>query len=51
MYRNREELNVLVARLRREPAFGARVAEAGRQRVLAEHTYGHRIRTILNDLD
>jgi len=50
VYRDREELNVLVARLRREPAFGTRVAEAGRQRVLAEHTYGHRIRTILNDL-
>ncbi|MDS4040569.1 MAG: glycosyltransferase [Candidatus Competibacter sp.] len=51
VYRDREELNALVARLRREPGFGTRVAEAGRRRVLAEHTYAHRIRAILNDLD
>ncbi len=50
VYRDRAELNALVERLRREPAFGARVAEAGRRRVLAEHTYGHRIKAILNDL-
>lgn len=49
-YRDREELNALAARLRGEPAFGSRIAEAGRQRVLAEHTYGHRVQTILNDL-
>jgi spore maturation protein CgeB len=50
MYRDRDELNALVARLRREPTFGRRIGEAGRRRVLAEHTYGHRVRAILNDL-
>ena len=50
VYRDVDELNALVARLQREPAFGARVAEAGYRRVLAEHTYGHRLGTILNDL-
>ncbi len=50
VYRNRDELNALVARLRREPDWGAQIAAAGRRRVLAEHTYGHRIRAILADL-
>lgn len=50
VYRDREELNALAARLRREPGFGTRIAAAGRRRVLAEHTYSHRIQTILNDL-
>ena len=50
VYRNADELNALIARLRREPEFASRVAAAGRRRVLAEHTYAHRITTILNDL-
>jgi spore maturation protein CgeB len=50
VYRDRDELNALVSRLKREPAFRNGVAEAGRRRVLAEHTYVHRIRAILNDL-
>ncbi len=50
VYRNADELNALIARLRREPEFANRVAAAGRRRVLAEHTYTHRITTILNDL-
>jgi spore maturation protein CgeB len=50
IYRDADELNTLVARLRREPAFAARVAAAGRQRVLAEHTYTHRVTLILDDL-
>jgi spore maturation protein CgeB len=50
VYRDADELNALVARLRRELAFGTRIAEAGRQRVLAEHTYGHRVQAILSDL-
>lgn len=50
VYRDRDELNVLIARLRHEPAWGAQVAAAGRRRVLAEHTYDHRVQTILNDL-
>jgi spore maturation protein CgeB len=36
--------------LRREPDFAARIAAAGRQRVLAEHTYAHRVIFILDDL-
>ncbi len=50
VYRDREELNALVARLRRESTFGLQVAEAGHRRVLAEHTYRHRVTTILDDL-
>ena len=50
VYQDREELNALAARVRREPAFGSRIAEAGRRRVLAEHTYSHRVQTILKDL-
>lgn len=51
VYRDADELNDLVARLRRDRAFGASVAEAGRRRVLAEHTYCHRVKVILNDLN
>lgn len=50
VYRNVDELNDLVARLRREPDFAARIAAAGCQRVLAEHTYAHRVIFILDDL-
>ncbi len=50
VYRDADELNALAARLQREPSFGTRVAEAGRRRVLTEHTYDHRVRTILSDL-
>ncbi|MCP5124639.1 MAG: glycosyltransferase [Gammaproteobacteria bacterium] len=50
VYHNADELNDLVARLRREPEFATRIAEAGRQRVLAEHTYAHRVIFILNDM-
>ena len=50
VYRDCEELNALVAHLRRDSAFALQVAEAGRRRVLAEHTYLHRVTTILDDL-
>lgn len=49
VYRNAEELNALAARLRREPTFAVKIAEAGRRRVLAEHTYVHRVKTIVSD--
>ncbi len=49
VYRDADELNALAGRLRREPAFARHIAEAGRRRVLAEHTYAHRVRTILNE--
>lgn len=51
VYRNADELNTLAARVRCDPAFAARIAEAGRRRALAEHTYGHRVQAILNDLN
>ena len=49
VYRDSAELNALVSRLHREPAFAMKIAEAGRKRVLAEHTYAHRVQTILRD--
>ena len=50
VYRDGDELNALVARLQREPALAKRIGDAGRRRVLAEHTYGHRVHAILSDL-
>jgi len=50
VYRDADELNALIARLRREPAFAGEIAAAGRRRVLAEHTYTHRVTLILDDL-
>lgn len=47
VYRNPEEMNALASRLVREPAFARQIAAAGRRRVLAEHTYIHRVQTIL----
>ncbi len=50
VYHDADELNALAARLRREPEFAMKIAKAGRQRVLAEHTYAHRVTFILDDL-
>jgi len=50
VYRDTDELNNLIHRLQQEPDFGARIAMAGRRRILAEHTYQHRVRFMLNDL-
>jgi spore maturation protein CgeB len=33
--------------LQREPALAARIGAAGRRRVLAEHTYDHRLTALL----
>lgn len=43
VYRDAEELNGLIAALRREPERARRIGEAGGRRVLAAHTYTHRI--------
>jgi spore maturation protein CgeB len=43
VYRDVDELNDLYVRLQREPERAAAVGDAGRRRVLAEHTYGHRL--------
>lgn len=50
VYGDADELNALIGRLLGEPDFGTRVVEAGHRRILAEHTYQHRVRAILNDL-
>lgn len=46
VYRDADELNQQYARLQREPGLAAAVGEAGQRRVLAEHTYGHRLATL-----
>lgn len=51
VYRNPEELNMLVDRLELDPKFAEIVAIKGRERILAEHTFKHRIKKIINDLN
>jgi spore maturation protein CgeB len=46
VYRDADELNDIYARLRREPDLGAAIGEAGNRRVLAEHTYAHRLNAL-----
>jgi spore maturation protein CgeB len=43
VYRDPDELNEIYHRLQREPGRAAAIGEAGRRRVLAEHTYPHRL--------
>ncbi len=43
VWRDSDELNAHYDRLRRAPSEAARIGEAGRRRVLAEHTFGHRL--------
>ena len=50
VYRNGDELNELINQLQRSPVLAAKIAEAGRRRILAEHTYQHRVKFIINDL-
>jgi spore maturation protein CgeB len=51
VWRDFEELNALHQRVGQDPHFAARIGHAGRRRVLAEHTYRHRIQAILAALD
>jgi len=46
VYQNSDDLNELYAELRREPARAAAIGLAGQRRVLANHTYAHRLDTI-----
>jgi spore maturation protein CgeB len=46
VWRDADELNDLYARLLRAPDEAAAIGEAGRRRVLAEHTYGQRLAAI-----
>lgn len=43
VYRDAEDLNDVYARLRREPALAAAIGERARRRVMAEHSYAHRL--------
>jgi spore maturation protein CgeB len=46
VYRDAAELNEIYARLRKSPGAAAKVGEAGRRRVLADHTYARRLATL-----
>lgn len=50
VYRNADELNAIYGRLSEDETFAASIGEAAYRRVLAEHTYQHRIETIMSDL-
>ena len=43
VYRDVEELNDIYARLQREPQRATAIGIKGRQRVLQEHSYAHRL--------
>jgi spore maturation protein CgeB len=47
VYRDADELNDIYAGLRREPNRAAAIGESGRRRVLAEHTYQHRLAALV----
>ena len=47
VYHDPGELNDLYARLRRDPGFATAIGAQGRRRVLAEHTYAHRLAALL----
>ncbi len=46
VYQDVDELNALYAGLRADPARAAAIGAAGRRRVLAQHTYAHRLDTL-----
>jgi len=50
-YRSRDELHETIARLLARPEEREERARAGRERVLAEHTFGHRVDALLAELD
>lgn len=50
VYHSPEELNEHYRRLLADDRLRLRIAEAGRRRVLAEHQYRHRIRSVLQEL-
>lgn len=47
VWRDLGELNALYARSRRDPAWTSALAQAARARVLAEHTYEHRLARLI----
>lgn len=50
VWRDSAELNELHRRVIEDPTFAARIGAAGRRRVLAEHTYRHRLKAMLEAL-
>lgn len=46
VWRDADELNARYRRIRRDMAFAASVGEAGRARVLAHHTFAHRLESL-----
>jgi spore maturation protein CgeB len=50
VWRDTTELNALYDRARRDPDFAAALAARGRARVLADHTYAHRLATLTEAL-
>ena len=50
VWKSRDELNALCDQVLADEAYARRIGEAGRRRVLAEHTYGHRARQLLAEL-
>lgn len=51
VYRDADELNGIYDRLAGDRRWAETVARAGYERVMAEHTYVHRIKTILSDIE
>lgn len=47
VYRDADELNDIYARLQRDPDHAGKIGAAGRRRVLAEHTYEHRLAALV----
>jgi spore maturation protein CgeB len=50
VWRDVDELNGLYAQVLREPEFAGRIASAGRARVLAHHTFTHRLASLMGAL-
>jgi len=48
VYRSVEEMRALVEATLQDPAAAETVAHAGRERVLREHTYMHRLKRLLD---
>ena len=48
VFASAEEMVEQMERVRKSPAEFNAVAQAGRRRVLAEHTWGHRIRKLMD---
>lgn len=51
LYRDSEELQALVTRYLADEQERTRIAEAGRKRALAQHTYAHRLRKVVEMLE